>query len=78
MHCLAAEKRWCAIRKYEIMVEKKKENLQIVSLCFGHPFSCWESILSSLVIILRTVNTWKVSKYGVIPGPYFPVFGLYT
>ena len=21
-------------------------------------------------------TTWKVSKYGVISGPYFPVFGL--
>ena len=21
---------------------------------------------------------WKASKYGVISGPYFPVFGLYT
>ena len=21
-------------------------------------------------------NTWKVSKYGVFPGPYFPVLGL--
>ena len=25
----------------------------------------------------RIHNTeWKVSKYGVIPGPYFPVLGL--
>ena len=23
-------------------------------------------------------TTWKVSKYGVISGPYFPVFGLNT
>ena len=23
-----------------------------------------------------TLTTWKVSKYGVFPGPYFPVFGL--
>ena len=27
----------------------------------------------------RTVGTmWKVSKYGVISGPYFPRFGLNT
>ena len=25
-----------------------------------------------------TTTAWKVSKYGVIPGPYFPVFGLNT
>ena len=25
------------------------------------------------------INTaWKASEYGVIPGPYFPVFGLNT
>ena len=23
------------------------------------------------------VTTWKVSKYGVIPDPYFSVFGLF-
>ena len=23
-------------------------------------------------------TVWKVSKYGVISGPYFPVFGLNT
>ena len=28
---------------------------------------------------IRVVNTaWKVSKYGVISGPYFPTFGLNT
>ena len=26
--------------------------------------------------IQRNTNTWKVSKYGVFPGPYFPVLGL--
>ena len=25
-----------------------------------------------------TFTAWKVSKYGVISGPYFPVFGLNT
>ena len=24
------------------------------------------------------VTPWKVSKYRVFSGPYFPVFGLYT
>ena len=32
------------------------------------------------VIVFYTViiTAWKVSKYGVISGPYFPVFGLNT
>ena len=33
------------------------------------------TIVNTLIII----NTeWKVSKYGVLSGPYFPVFGLNT
>ena len=27
---------------------------------------------------MKYVTTWKVSKYGVIPGPYFTAFGLNT
>ena len=34
------------------------------------------NILASLYN--RLVTAWKVSKYGVISGPYFPVFGLNT
>ena len=26
----------------------------------------------------KSLNAWKVSKYGVISGPYFPVFGMNT
>ena len=28
--------------------------------------------------IISTFTAWKVSKYGVISGPYLPVFGLNT
>ena len=28
--------------------------------------------------IVQTSTTWKVTKYGVISGPYFPAFGLNT
>ena len=27
---------------------------------------------------IRIQTAWKVSKYGVISGPHFPVFGLNT
>ena len=27
---------------------------------------------------LKSYTAWKVSKYGVFAGPYFPVFGLNT
>ena len=29
-------------------------------------------------LVLLTFIAWKLSKYGVISGPYFPVFGLNT
>ena len=25
---------------------------------------------------MEPTTAWKVSKYGVFPGPYFPLFGL--
>ena len=38
-----------------------------------------ESLLTSLQIKFFIISTaWKVSKHGVFPGPYFPVFGLNT
>ena len=31
-----------------------------------------------IVLLDESLTAWKVSKYGVISGPYFPVFGLNT
>ena len=31
-----------------------------------------------MIRIYESSSAWKVSKYGVISGPYFPVFGLKT
>ena len=28
--------------------------------------------------VYQSNTAWKVSKYGVVSGPYFPVFGLDT
>ena len=39
-------------------------------------YSC--AILSTLTYFMPLVTAWKVSKYGVISGPYFPAFGLNT
>ena len=35
-----------------------------------------QKVFKNIVLLLVTV--WKVSKYGVFSGPYFPVFGLNT
>ena len=32
----------------------------------------------SIIMILKTLTAWKVSKYGVFSSPYFPEFGLNT
>ena len=40
--------------------------------------------MNSQISMAKTITSehrctaWKVSKYGVISGPYFPVFGLNT
>ena len=36
-------------------------------------FSGWEILRSASSVF---ITVWKVSKYGVFSGPYFPVFGL--
>ena len=45
-------------------------------------FLCSDWFLMPLILTLSLRNNastaWKVSKYGVISGPYFPVFGLNT
>ena len=38
-----------------------------VSQCFVHR-----------ILANRMITAWKVSKYGVFSGPYFPAFGLNT
>ena len=35
-----------------------------------------DNIPSDTIGCLISTTTWKVSKYGVISGPYFPAFGL--
>ena len=36
-----------------------------------NPAYTWNLIFHGLII-----TAWKVPKYGVISGPYFPIFGL--
>ena len=40
---------------------------------YGEPFS-----FKLRIIEVDVSSAWKVSKYGVLSGPYFPVFGLNT
>ena len=30
--------------------------------------------MKSRILVTKSITVWKVSKYGVISGPYFPVF----
>ena len=38
----------------------------------------WKNLWCSLSLIRNNVTAWKVSKYGVISGLCFPIFGLTT
>ena len=38
--------------------------------------SYMKALLYSLKALQKLYEAWKVSKYEVISGPYFPVFGL--
>ena len=38
----------------------------------------YEKQWSSSLLFSDNGTAWKVSKYGVISGPYFPAFGLNT
>ena len=31
-----------------------------------------------MILLKRITTAWKVSKYGVVSGPYFPVFVMNT
>ena len=59
--------------------------------CYGIFFMYWSGQVPQSIIISKEnvfvssiikpnvrFTGWKVSKYGVISGPYFPVFGLNT
>ena len=37
-------------------------------------FMRWVKYFCSLELVLEIFTAWKVSKYGIIRGPYFPVF----
>ena len=61
------------------VLEKKrkfvKQNLEFKQL----PPGLWTHEPWKLKQVINKLNTtWKVSKYGVFSGPYFPVFGLNT
>ena len=67
---------------YQIMLAIKNAKHQ---QCMLHFFSdltkkkCFGWLLHSVSVMKSVYGTaWKVTKYGVISVPYFPVFGLNT
>ena len=38
----------------------------------------WPTSFKKAVLFAQNAIAWKVSKYGVVSGPYFPVFGVNT
>ena len=49
-----------------------------LSLCFGPEFlrKNFHTTKHLNSVLWHSDTAWKESKYGVIPGPYFPVLGL--
>ena len=56
---------------YDIYVERFYKNVVF------HAVTGYERKHSWLRLVKET-TAWKVSKYGVFSGPYFPAFGLNT
>ena len=70
--------------RYNLKHTEKHGHLKFHKI-FGSPLLFWQincvidfkkKLKKKYSIVLSTA--WKVSKYGVISGPYFPVFGLNT
>ena len=49
---------------------------QVLTYLILHLYSI--ALLAKVLHFRKNHTTWEVSKYGVISGPYFPVFGLNT
>ena len=68
------------IYQNSILVCHQRTNIN----CTSNPISPIYYIMHNVdrnalnITICKTYTTWKVSKSGVISGPYFPVFGLNT
>ena len=54
------------------------EIIQRRSFLISHHYTIGNIIMFFLLWINVTATAWKVSKYGVFSGPYFPIFGLNT
>ena len=61
-----------------------QKSLGLLNITRSTQYHCWHflwniSVNCHFFFNKSTFHTaWKVSKYGVISGPYFPVFGLNT
>ena len=69
----------------EIFTKLCSAKLSFENFSKNSGFSAWDRILLNKEIIIsritfftEVVTAWKVSKYGVFSGPYFPAFGLNT
>ena len=68
----------CAKKVLKIYKSIVIENFKPASLCpiKGRSLKVFEKLQK--VLLANKVTAWKVSKYEVFSGPYFPVFGLNT
>ena len=70
------------IRYWVLYIKLTSENIFWQNICFfiassqanNDMFSIWNAINKVLYCHIA-ISAWKVSKYGVFSGPYFPAFG---
>ena len=58
------------------MFLKKEALAQVFSWDYGKTPIFQSNWGTASSVIMKAFTAWKTSKYGVISGPYFPVFGL--
>ena len=53
----------------------KTKILTDFQICFSVPLIDLQKYTIKTSLLINEFTAWKVSKYGVFFGPYFPVFG---
>ena len=62
----------------EILYDQDYQDESSVSKKSGKQLKSRDLELQHLVKFIEIITAWKVSKYRVISGPYFPVFSSNT
>ena len=76
----APQIKWLVFTHYERQLKRFIEQTNVWIPILIVKQSCMSALTTVIINCFKwnSITAWKVSKYGVISGPYFPVFGLKT